>query len=141
MSVVRRIFRMVGLEGASITGVGKALNREGVESPDAPWSRLVRWVTSTIRNCIIGDDVYKPHAYDEIKAIVTPEVADRLEPDESYGVWWYNRTKTNARQVSLNGANGKEYKRQVKYTPRPQAQWIAVPNATASPGSSGSTSS
>src|SRR5215210_597592 len=100
MAVVRRIFRMVGLEGASITGVASALNREGIEPPGKPWSKSGRWVTSTIRNCIIGDDVYKPHTYDEIKALVAPEVAARLDPDENYGVWWYNRTKANARQVS-----------------------------------------
>ncbi len=127
MAVVRRIFRMVGLEGASITGVASALNREGIEPPGKPWSKSGRWVTSTIRNCIIGDDVYKPHTYDEIKALVPPEVAARLDPDESYGVWWYNRTKANTIQVSLNGANGKEYKRRVKYAPRPLAEWIAVP--------------
>jgi site-specific DNA recombinase len=127
MPVVRRIFRMVGLEGASITGVARALNSEGIEPPGAPWTKSGRWVTSTIRNCIIGDDVYKPHAYDEIKAMVAPEVAARLDPDGNYGVWWYNRTKASTRQVSRNGANGKEYKRRVKYTPKPQAEWIAVP--------------
>jgi site-specific DNA recombinase len=127
MAVVRRIFRMVGLEGASITGVASALNREGIEPPGKPWSKSGRWVTSTIRNCIIGDDVYRPHTYDEIKALVAPEVAARLDSDESYGVWWYNRTKSNTRHVSLNGANGKEYKRRAKYVPRPLAEWIAVP--------------
>ena len=65
MAVVRRIFRMVGLEGVSITGVAKALNREGIEPPGKPWSNSGRWVTSTIRNCIIADDVYKPHTYNE----------------------------------------------------------------------------
>ena len=127
MPVVRRIFRMVGLEGTSITGVARMLNREGVEPPGKPWNRSGRWVTSTIRNCIIGDDVYKPHTYDEIKELVAPEVAAPLDSNHRYGVWWYNRTKATASQVSLNGANGKEYKRRVKYTPRPQAEWIAVP--------------
>jgi site-specific DNA recombinase len=127
IAVVRRIFRMVGLEGVSITGVARALNREGIEPPGKPWSKSGRWVTLTIRNCIIGDDVYKPHTYDQIKALVTPEVAARLDSDESYGVWWYNRTKANTRQVSLNGANGKEYKRRVKYAPKPLSEWIAVP--------------
>jgi hypothetical protein len=107
MPVVRRIFRMVGLEGASITGVARALNSEGIEPPGAPWTKSGRWVTSTIRNCIIGDDVYKPHAYDEIKAMVAPEVAARLDPDENYGVWWYNRTKASTRQVSRNGRTEK----------------------------------
>ena len=42
MHVVRRIFRMVGVEGASITGVARALNGEGIEPPGAPWSRSGR---------------------------------------------------------------------------------------------------
>lgn len=51
----------------------------------------------------------------------------RLEPSESYGAWWYNRTRTNTRQVPLNKANGKEYKRRTKYLPRSPSDWIAVP--------------
>ncbi len=84
-------------------------------------------MTSTIRNCIIADDVYKPHTYDKIKELVAPEVAARLDPDERYGIWWYNRTKANTSQVTVNGANGKEYKRRVKYASRPLEEWIAVP--------------
>jgi site-specific DNA recombinase len=122
MAVVRRIFRMVGLDGASITGVARTLNREGIEPPGKPWSKSGRWVTSTIRKCIIGDDVYKPHTYDKIKELVAPEVAARLDPGENYGVWWYNRTKANTRQVAVDGANGKEYKRRVKYGPRPSGE-------------------
>jgi site-specific DNA recombinase len=127
MAVVRRIFRMVGVEGASIKSVVATLNREGVKPPVAPWSRSNRWGTTVIRDSIIQDDVYKPHVYEEIKALVAPEVAARLDPDKSYGVWWYNRTRSNTKQVAVIGANGKEYRRRIKYTPRPRAEWIAVP--------------
>jgi hypothetical protein len=126
MAVVRRIFRIVDPEGAPITGVAGTLNREGIEPPGKSWSKSRRWVTSTIRKCIIEDDVCKSHTYDEIKALITPEVVARLDPSESCGGWWYNRTRTNIRQVPLNEANGKEYKRRTKYIPRPPSDWIAA---------------
>jgi site-specific DNA recombinase len=127
MPVVRRIFRMVGMEGASITSVARTLNREGVTPPNSPWSKSGRWATSTVRKCIVGDDVYKPHTHDEVKALVATAVTARMDPHKSYGIWWYNRTKAKAKQVSVNGANGKEYKKRVKVQQRPQAEWIAVP--------------
>jgi site-specific DNA recombinase len=127
MPVVRRIFRMVGMEGISIRSVTRTLNHEGVKPPFAPWSRSGQWGTTVIRENIIGDDVYKPHTYEEIKALVAPEVADCLDPSKAYGVWWYNRTKSKTVRVSVTGQNGKEYKKRAKYVPRPREEWIAVP--------------
>ena len=127
MSVVRRIFHMVGVEGMSIKSVASALNREGVRPPVAPWSRSGRWGTTAVRDCIISDDVYRPHTHEEISALVTPEVAARLEGSRLYGIWWYNRTRAVSRQVPADGRNGKKYKRRVKYLPRPREEWIAVP--------------
>jgi len=127
MLVVRRIFRMVGVEGASLRGVATTLNREGVESPGAPWSRSGRWGTSAIRDNIIKDDVYRPHTHEETKALVAPEVAARLDPSGLYGVWWYNRTRSKTSQVSAIGQNGKEYVRRVESTPKPREEWVAVP--------------
>jgi site-specific DNA recombinase len=127
MSVVRRIFYSVGVEGESIKGVAKTLNREGVKPPASPWSRSGCWGTTAVRDSIVKDDVYKPHTYEEIAELVAPEVAARLDPSKLYGIWWYNRTKANAKQVSVAGKNGREYKRQTSYTPRPRSEWIAVP--------------
>jgi site-specific DNA recombinase len=127
MSVVRRIFYIVAVEGESIKGVAKALNREGVKPPVSPWSKSGRWGTTAVRDSIIKDDVYKPHTYEDIAELVAPEVAARLDPSKLYGIWWYNRTKANAKQVSVAGENGREYKRQTSYTPRPRSEWIAVP--------------
>lgn len=42
MAVIRRIFRMVGPEGASIKGVAGTLNREGIEPPGKSWSKSGR---------------------------------------------------------------------------------------------------
>jgi site-specific DNA recombinase len=127
MSIVKRIFHMVGVEGTSIKGVANTLNREGVKPPVAPWSKSGRWGTTAIRDCIIMDDAYRPHTHEEIARLVSPEVAARLDPSELYGVWWYNRTKAHAKQVSVARENGRDYKRQVRYTVRPQSEWIAVP--------------
>ena len=52
------------------------------------------WNVTFIRNCIIKDDVYRPHTYEEIAALATPEVAARLDPQKRYGVWWFNRRKS-----------------------------------------------
>jgi site-specific DNA recombinase len=127
MSVVRRVFRMVGVEGMSIKGVARMLNQEGVKPPGAPWSKSGRWGTTAIRDCIVMDDVYRPHTHEEVARLVTPEVGARLDPSKLYGIWWYNRTKAHAKQVSVAKENGRTYKRQVTYTIRPRPEWIAVP--------------
>ncbi len=128
MAVVRRIFRMVGVEGAGIRTVENQLNREGVRPPGSAWSRSKRWGATTIREEIISDDVYRPHTYEEIAKLVTPEVSARLDQSKLYGIWWYNRTKEKVRQVPFVGENGvRGYKKRRKTVPRPREEWIAVP--------------
>jgi site-specific DNA recombinase len=127
MIVVRRVFRMLGVEGASIRSVVTTFNREGVKPPGAPWSRSGRWGTRAIRENIINDDVYRPHTYKETKALVAPELAARLDPSKLYGIWWYNRTRTKITQVSAIGEDGKEYVRRAECAPKPREEWIAVP--------------
>jgi hypothetical protein len=60
---------------------------------------------------------------------MSAEVAARLDPAKRYGIWWFNRRKTKTYQESVNGANGKQYKRRVKITERPETEWIAVPES------------
>ena len=36
-------------------------------------------------------DVYFPHTYEEVAALVSPQVAARLDKGKSYGVWWASR--------------------------------------------------
>jgi hypothetical protein len=62
-------------------------------------------------------DAYLPHTFEEIKALVPPEVAAKLDPTKSYGVDWYNRRGT------VTDANG----RRSKGTEKPREEWIAVP--------------
>ncbi len=126
MPVVRRIFEMVA-SGSSLNSVAERLSREGVRVPYSR-SRGVKWWNVTfIRNGIIKDDVYRPHTYEEIAALVTPEVAAKLDPQKRYGVWWFNRRKSKTTQVSVPDGNGRRYKKRTKYVLRPREEWIAVP--------------
>ena len=126
MPVVRRIFEMVA-SGSSLNSIAERLSREGVRVPYSR-SRSVKWWNVTfLRNCIVKDDVYRPHTYEEIAALVTPEVAAKLDPRERYGVWWFNRRKSKTTQVSVPDGNGRRYKRRTKYVSRPPEEWIAVP--------------
>jgi hypothetical protein len=95
MVVVRRVFRMVGAEGAGIYGVHETLEREGVPAPGGGkyWDKraVKRWIL---------DDAYRPHTHEEISSLVRPEVAARMDPQKSYGDWWFNRRRTSLTQVS-----------------------------------------
>ena len=104
MAVARRIFRYVA-EGRSLHGVKRALEVEGVPSPNG--NR--HWGASFLRTLVL-EDVYRPHSYAEIAALVSPEVAARLDEDEQYGIFWSNRTRTTRRRVSEAGPDGREYR-------------------------------
>jgi site-specific DNA recombinase len=82
MAVVRRIFRMIGVEGMTMHTVKKTFEREGIPAPGGG----ARWDRTCFRACVL-DDVYKPHSFAEIKELVLPEVAARLDPNANYGVW------------------------------------------------------
>src|SRR5215216_5844812 len=69
MPVVRRIFRRIGVEGASIYSVRNALEREGVPAP----SGGRRWSRATIRN-IVMDDCYRPYTLGELEVLLAPDV-------------------------------------------------------------------
>jgi hypothetical protein len=73
MEVVRRIFYMIGVEGASLRAVAKTLEGEGIPTP----KRAKHWNRSFFRACI-RDDVYRPHTLEEVEMAVTLDVAARL---------------------------------------------------------------
>src|SRR5215213_2483392 len=103
MVVLRRIFRMVGVEGKSLSAVK-----------------------------VILDDVYKPHERVDIEELVTegilsPEVASRLEESRRYGIWWYNRRRILEKGISEVGKDGRIYRRRRKTSLKPREEWIAVP--------------
>jgi site-specific DNA recombinase len=122
MATVRRIFHMVGVEGLSQHQVYLALTREGIPTPGGG----KHWYRTFFRHCIL-DDVYKPHTYEEVAELVSPEVAARLDPEKRYGIWWFNRRRKRTRQVSVPTENGGRYKTEQRATPKPKEEWIAVP--------------
>ncbi len=91
MPVVRRIFRMVGVERQSINAVRRALEAEGIPSPPSrvrPQGGRT-WRRGTIRTLVL-DDKYRPHTHAEIAQIVAPAVAARLDPRQRHGLCSYN---------------------------------------------------
>ena len=121
MPVVRRIFQMVGGDGESLYGVVHCLDRLGVSGPCGG-----HWNKTQVRRIILGD-VYKPHTFEEIRELVTPEVAARLNPEKNYGVWWFNRRRVKVTQVSEPSDTGKRYRRRSELETKDQSEWIAVP--------------
>ena len=125
MPVVRRIFRMIGVEGSSIRGAKRALEDDGVPVPSRKSGKL-SWDSTFIRHVGLND-VYKPHTYAEIAELVSPDVAAKLDRRKSYGVWWFNRERIVRRRVVRHGQDGREYKYRTTRVPRSSAEWIAVP--------------
>jgi hypothetical protein len=122
MTVVRRIFYAVGIGGESLAGLKKALDGAHVPTPGGArfWSRIF------LRRLIL-DDVYKPHAFEEISEIVSPQVAAQLDSSKRYGVWWYGRNRVSKEQVAESFAGGTRYRRRSKSVPKPRNEWIGVP--------------
>jgi len=122
MSNVRRIFRMVGSEGYTMNAVFKTFERERIPTPGGG----KHWDRAFFRIAIL-DDVYKPHTYEEVEELVSPEVAARLDREQLYGIWWYNRLRVRTRQVSEPSENGRRYRREARFTVKPKEEWVAVP--------------
>jgi site-specific DNA recombinase len=122
MTIVRRIFRLVGVEGKAMHYVKKRFDHERIRPPKGGQY----WSKQFIRSRIL-DDVYRPHIYDELKQLVSPEVAARLDPNKCYGVWWFNVRRITARQVAEAGSGERRYRRRTTTVVRPKEEWIAVP--------------
>jgi site-specific DNA recombinase len=121
MRVIERIFRMVGTEGYTMNATRRAFNREGVQPPSGEF-----WSPKYVREAI-KDDVYRSHSYDEVAALVSPDVAARLDPNKRYGIWYFNRRRYVSKQVSVIGPEGRSYRRTTKQFDKPRSEWIAVP--------------
>jgi site-specific DNA recombinase len=119
--VVRRIFSELAV-GGSVFGVSQALMRESVPAPAGGEN----WNHNAIRRIILSD-LYRPHTFEEVRAMVTPEVAAKLDPDREYGIWWFNRERITRKYVSKVGASGKVYAEQQRSRMKPKEEWIAVP--------------
>jgi len=122
MEVVRRIFRMIGVEGQTLHAVKVSLQTDCVNSPGG--KRY--WNESFLRECVL-DDVYRPHSYQEIEQMVSPDVAARLSSQRSYGVWWFNRRRTRRAPIAEDGTDGRSYRQRSTTVIKPKEEWIAVP--------------
>jgi site-specific DNA recombinase len=122
MEVVERIFRMAA-EGAGAKKIQTRLYAEGIPSPRG----CDVWDKRVIRKIVASDD-YRPHAFEEIRELVAPEVAARLDPSKRYGVWWYNRDRVIRRTVSEpDGNGGRSYRKRKTVQRRPREEWLAIP--------------
>ncbi len=128
MARVRRVFRMVGVEGLPLYAVKRTFEHEGIPTPPTPKNPNggQHWSKKTIRDMILND-VYRPHAFAEIEALLSGEVAARLDPEKSYGIWWFNRRRTTSKTVAESGLAGREYRKRQKTVEKPREEWIAVP--------------
>ncbi|MDP9477975.1 MAG: recombinase family protein [Actinomycetota bacterium] len=112
-ALVRRIFRMVGHEGRSLTAVKTAFEHEGIPTPRGK----TYWTIVTIKRILLND-VYLARPAEEVAALVEPEVAARLDPGASYGVFWYGKTRSKL-------TYGR--KRKLKITEKDPAEHVAIP--------------
>jgi hypothetical protein len=50
-----------------------------------------------------------------------------LDKTERYGVFWFNRTRTTRKKVSVAGPEGREYRTRHSVRQNPREQWVAIP--------------
>jgi site-specific DNA recombinase len=122
IEVMRRIFYMAGVEKTTIYAIKQDLERRGVRTP----SGKANWDHNFIRGLLLND-LYKPHTFEEIRQIVSPELAARLDPEARYGVWWSGRKAFERKLVSKNGPEGRRYKYSYKVKERALKDRIGVP--------------
>jgi hypothetical protein len=56
--------------------------------------------TRPIRRYLLSD-LYKPHTFEEVRELVSTEVAAALKPEKCYDVWWGAHGCTAAKSRSL----------------------------------------
>ncbi len=122
MAVVQRVFRMVGVEGATLYAVRKALEAAGVPSPGG--KKL--WHQGYLR-AVILDDVYRPHSLEELRDVLSPQVLAAMATDKSYGVYYYDRRRQSRKKIASDGRDGKPYRYAYKTGEKPREGWVAVP--------------
>src|SRR5215208_6010163 len=123
MKIVEKIFRMAA-SGMGPKAMQTRLYAEGIPSPTGK----AMWPHRILKVQMVLNDLYKPHSYDEIAPLLSPEVAARLDPNEAYGIWWYNRRNvTTSYDTETDGAQGKRYVIRTSVRTRDEKDWIAVP--------------
>ena len=72
-------------------------------------------------------DLYVPHPYHEVASVVSPEVAAKLDPQKSYGLWGWGVTRHTRTRVSEMTPEGRVYRNRDKVTLKPEEDRIYVP--------------
>jgi site-specific DNA recombinase len=88
MEVVRRILTQAA-DGQSVYAITQVLNAEGIPSPTA----CPTWSKASVRY-LLNSDLYKPHDYAEVVALVSTETAATLDKGRTYGLWAFNKQRT-----------------------------------------------
>jgi site-specific DNA recombinase len=121
MCVVRKIFELVAA-GKTLRSIKRGLDDDGTPTPGG--GRF--WSMAYIKQ-LLAHDAYRPHTYEELRELVSPEVAARLDPAESYGIWWFGRKRHHQVHKSESGPDGRTYHRTKKSVWLEREKWIAVP--------------
>jgi site-specific DNA recombinase len=120
--VVEKIFHLVA-DGVAVRAIQARLYTERIPAPKGG----PLWDDHVLRR-LITNDLYRPHGFEEIAALVTPEVAARLDPAKEYGIQWFNRRKASVHTVTEpDGNGGRRYRKRNYVKLRPREEWIAVP--------------
>jgi site-specific DNA recombinase len=123
MRIVVRIFGMAA-EGMGPKAIQTRLYAEGIPSP----SGKPMWPHRIIKAQVLLNDLYKPHSFEEITSLVSPEVAARLDPHREFGIWWFNRRSVRKKHASEpDGNGGRRYTARTSIRTRDRGEWIAVP--------------
>lgn len=105
MRIVASIFGMAA-KGLGPKAIQTRLYAEGVPSP----SGKSMWPHRLVKAQVLLNDLYRPHTFEDIAALVSPEVAARLDPEKRYGVWWFNRRSVRKKHASEpDGHGGRRY--------------------------------
>jgi site-specific DNA recombinase len=123
MRIVEKIFRMAA-SGMGPKAMQTRLYAEGIPSPTG----MAMWPHRILKVQMVLNDLYKPHTYDEIAPLLSPEVAAKLDPKKPYGIWWYNRRNVSKNYESeIDGDSAKRYVTRTSVRTRDEQEWIAVP--------------
>ena len=121
ITVVREIFESLAA-GETPYSIVERLEAKGIPSP----AGRKEWNVIVLRR-IAFNDVYKPYTTAELEPLLSPEVHARLDPEECYGVWWFNRRRKTIKPVVELVSGDRRYRKRTTERIRGSEEWIAVP--------------
>ncbi len=120
MEIASEIFHKLA-DGKTIYEVATVLKKRGIKSP-----RGGLWHRSSIRPFALHD-VYKAHSVEELVPYVSESVLSKLDPQKSYGIFWYNRHRKETKPISTIKNGEKVYQNQITLIEKPREEWVAIP--------------